>query len=250
MLRYALNDTGGTWISRRIVRSLLANRLELLVFGTNWTTWHLVVREQACKISHKMDSSLWQTTSKVDFQSPHKWLPTTWSWWNHSSALSIGFIQRLRFCWRPWGLKFNLSVVFYVHCSEVEHLSQSVGCVRNILQFHTVSQSLRSFLKMLAGLRMDAWSLGLGDWSFTDQWQQGSTKPYEPPGNWCSSVHTSKHQETGSSSEIQHQGTTCHKKSEGWSIKSSGSRAHKHTFSSGRVPAVHFLKIMKMWSKR
>ena len=41
--------TGGTGISWRIVRSLLASCLEMLLFGTNWTTWHLVVSEQACK---------------------------------------------------------------------------------------------------------------------------------------------------------------------------------------------------------
>ena len=32
----------------------------------NWTTWHLVVREHIGKISHEMDSGMWQTTSKVD----------------------------------------------------------------------------------------------------------------------------------------------------------------------------------------
>ena len=32
---------------------------QMLVLGTNWTTWHLVVREQNGKISHKMGSSMW-----------------------------------------------------------------------------------------------------------------------------------------------------------------------------------------------
>ena len=41
--------TGGTGISWRIVRSLFASCLEMLLFGTNWTTWHLVVSEQVCK---------------------------------------------------------------------------------------------------------------------------------------------------------------------------------------------------------
>ena len=32
--------------------------LHMLVFGTNWTTLHLVFREQIGKISHKMDSGM------------------------------------------------------------------------------------------------------------------------------------------------------------------------------------------------
>ena len=32
-------QTGGTWISWRVVKSMLTNCLEMLVFGTNWWTW-------------------------------------------------------------------------------------------------------------------------------------------------------------------------------------------------------------------
>ena len=35
--------------------------LEMRVFGTNWQTRHSTVSEQTCSISHKMDTSLWQT---------------------------------------------------------------------------------------------------------------------------------------------------------------------------------------------
>ena len=34
--------------------------IEMLVPVANWTTWHSVVGEQACEISHKMDSGMWQ----------------------------------------------------------------------------------------------------------------------------------------------------------------------------------------------
>ena len=40
--------------------------------------------------------------------SPRRWLPTILSWGTHGSALSIGFVPRLRFCWRLWGLKISL----------------------------------------------------------------------------------------------------------------------------------------------
>ena len=54
-----LVQSGRTWISPRIVRSFITNCFVMLVLGTNWTTWHLVVREQSVKISHKLDSRTW-----------------------------------------------------------------------------------------------------------------------------------------------------------------------------------------------
>ena len=83
----------------RIVGSLLANCLELLVYDTNWKTWHFMVGQQACK-SHKMDSGMWQTTGKVDFShSSHKRFPTILSCGKHGTALQNGSVPRLRF-WR------------------------------------------------------------------------------------------------------------------------------------------------------
>ena len=104
------SQTGGTGISWRIVRSLLANCLEMLVRGKNWTTWHLVVSEQARKmISHKMDSSMWQTISKADFlSSSHKWQSSMLSCGKRSTTLQTCVISRLRLCRRPWGLKVKL----------------------------------------------------------------------------------------------------------------------------------------------
>ena len=40
----------------RIVTSMLPNCSEMLILGTYWTTWHSMVSQQACEISHKMDS--------------------------------------------------------------------------------------------------------------------------------------------------------------------------------------------------
>ena len=40
--------------------------------------------------------------------SSHEWLPAILSCGKHGSALSIGFLPRLRFCWGPWGFEINL----------------------------------------------------------------------------------------------------------------------------------------------
>ena len=75
--------------------------LQKLVFGTNWTTWHLVVSQQACEINHKMDSGMWQTLGKTDIlHSSHKRFPTVLSCGKHGTALQTRFVSRLRFCWR------------------------------------------------------------------------------------------------------------------------------------------------------
>ena len=68
-----------------------------------------MVCQQTCKSSHKMDSGLRHTFGNIDFiHSSHKWLPTLFSCGQHSSTLSIGFISRLRLCWRPLGFNINL----------------------------------------------------------------------------------------------------------------------------------------------
>ena len=132
-------QTGGTGISWRVVRSLLTNCLAMLVLGTNWTTWYLYVCQQACKISHKMDSGMCLTISKADFlYSSHEWLSSILSCRKHGTALHTGFIPRLRLCWRP--------CCVYL---EVEFLSQSVGCARNKLRFRTVLLDLKFFLCIL-----------------------------------------------------------------------------------------------------
>ena len=67
----------GTWISGRIIASMLTNCLEMLVLCTNWWTWHSLVSKRTCTSCHKMDRSLWPTLSSSDFiHSSHKWLPT------------------------------------------------------------------------------------------------------------------------------------------------------------------------------
>ena len=92
-------QTGGTWISWRIARSMLANCLEMLAFGKNWTTWYSMVSQQACKISHKMDWGMWQTLSWADFlHSSHEWLSSILSCGKHGTALQTRLVSRFRLC--------------------------------------------------------------------------------------------------------------------------------------------------------
>ena len=50
----------------RIVKSLVTNCSELLVFGPNWKTWYFVVCEQTCSCYNKMNKILWQTFGAFD----------------------------------------------------------------------------------------------------------------------------------------------------------------------------------------
>ena len=66
----------------------------MLVLGPNWTTWHLVVSQQSCEISHKMHSGMWQMISKADFLfSSHEWLSSILSCGKHGTALQTGIVS-------------------------------------------------------------------------------------------------------------------------------------------------------------
>ena len=143
-----------TRISWRIVRSLLTNCLEMHVLDTNWTTSLLVVSQQACEISHRMDSGMWQTLGTADFvHSSHKRFPSVLSCGKHGTALQTGFVSRLRLCWRSWGLKVSLRRCL-VYFGKQNILFPQVGCARSKRQCLTVPQN-RNFFSLDAGLRMD-----------------------------------------------------------------------------------------------
>ena len=55
----------GTWLSWRIVKSMLTDRLEMLLCGTNWWTWDSAACKQTVYRSHKIHRSLWQTLTHV-----------------------------------------------------------------------------------------------------------------------------------------------------------------------------------------
>ena len=147
-------QAGRTRISWRIVRSLLTNCLEMLVLGTNWKTWHSMVSEQTCQISHQMDTSLWQTFGQINLiHSSHKWpltsivmLVTPLSiveWWVYSKTQIL--LETLRTHNQPQ----EESDVFL----EAEHLSPSVRCWKQTATSHSSTES--EITSLDAGLRMD-----------------------------------------------------------------------------------------------
>ena len=174
---WSSSQTGGTGVSWRVVISLLTNCLEMLVIGKNWTNWHPVVREQAYKISHKMDSGMWQTISKVDFLfSSHKWLSTVLSCGEHRTALQIWVIPRLRLCWRPWGLKINLRRCHMYFGKSIFCPSQLFVQETNI-GFARFYRSWNNFFRcwITYGWVTRSRSLGHCDWGFMNNRRQYST---------------------------------------------------------------------------
>ena len=156
-------QAGGTRTCWRIVRSLLANCLRKLVFGTNWTTWHLV-GQQVCEVSHKMDSGMWQTIRKTDFLHSS----TRLSCGKHDIVLQSGFVSRLRLCWRSWGLKVNFKRCLVYPwkqniCPSHLDVQQTNFC---LAQAHRVWDHVSGCWNSF-GWVICSRSLGHGDWSVT-----------------------------------------------------------------------------------
>ena len=136
----------------------------MFLFGTNWKTRYSLVSEQMCTINYKMDWSLWHTTISFDLLHPsHMWLQTIFVWetlpnhadWDCFKTPILREILRTQ----------NLRQVELCSFSEVMRLFQSVGCVRNKLQFRTVQQNQKSF----------PWTLDWG-WTKTRTWFMGSDR--------------------------------------------------------------------------
>ena len=78
-----------------VVRSMLSDCFFFflrVVFGTNWSTWHSLVRKQTCMSSHKMDKSLRQTLRSFDSLHPS---PTTLARVTNTSRL---FLRIMKLC--------------------------------------------------------------------------------------------------------------------------------------------------------
>ena len=174
---WSSSQAGRTRRSWRIVTSLLTHCRKMLVLGTNWTIWYLVVSQQACEISHKMDSGMWQTLGKADFlHSSHKRFPTVLSCGKHFTALQTGFASRLRLCWRSWGLKINLGAgVLCIfgsrHLSPLSYVFRKSNICPSELDVQetkllsrTAPQGLRSFLWMLDYVWMGYLLSNFGTW--------------------------------------------------------------------------------------
>ena len=81
-----------SWATLQSFKSLLGFKQEELesVGELSEVCSHIFLKcgQQVCKISHWMDSGMWQTIRKIDFlQSSHKRIPTIWSCGYHGIAL-------------------------------------------------------------------------------------------------------------------------------------------------------------------
>ena len=108
MHRWPSFQSGRIKICRRIVKILVSNCSEMLVFGTYWKIWYSMVSEHICTMDHKMDQSLWQTVISFDLShSSYMWLQTTLLCGKHCKTMQIGTVSRLRFCRRSWGFEIH-----------------------------------------------------------------------------------------------------------------------------------------------
>ena len=109
-----------------------------------------------------MDSGMWHMLGKIDFMhSPHKWLPTMLSCGWHGSALSTGFIPRLRLCWRPWGLEINLGgSPMYLRKSNIcPHQLDVQEANFSIPQFHRVRNHFFGYWIAHGIFALDLWDV-------------------------------------------------------------------------------------------
>ena len=236
---WSSTQAGWTGVSWRIVSSLLTTCPEMIVLDTNWTTWHLVVSEQGCKISLEMDSGMWQTISKSDFlHSSHERLSSILSCEDHGTARQTGFVPR--------------------HSDSVGDFEDSQSTSGGVLCFFWKSNFCPSLLDVqgtnfgFAHLYRiwshfsgcwttyvwvtSSWSLGHSDWSFTFNQRQNSSHTFWPPGNWGSSW-------------FQNQEPTCHKKQKVDQLSEVDHLPTNTHSSQGESQLYIFLKTMKLWSK-
>ena len=108
---------------------------------------------------------------------PHTWLPTTLSC---GSALSLGVVPRLRFCWRFGRLKLNLRRSLLYLWKPISWM-----CKKQTSISHSSTES--EIISLDAGLRMDGvpavdlWDVVIEVLSSTNNTKRSI---YSVPGNW------------------------------------------------------------------
>ena len=178
LLGWSPVQQGRTWISWKISKACSRIVLKCLYLARIGRKNLFMVCRKTCTSCRKMGSSLWQTLSSFDLlYSSHEWSQTILSCGQHGSALSTGFIPRLRLCWRQDS---------YVSL-EAEHLSTFIGCARNKRQYPTVLQNLKSCRWTLDCEWMDHLPSTSGTWWLTcSRTKSNAEWPIRlAPGNWC-----------------------------------------------------------------
>ena len=96
-------------IRGRIVKCVLSNCSEM-TFGTP------MVSQQTCTCDHKMDQSMWQTSSTFDLlHSFHEWVRTVLSCGKYCTTIQIRTVSRLGLFRRSWRFEidFRWNVVYF-----------------------------------------------------------------------------------------------------------------------------------------
>ena len=228
-------QTRWTWICWRIVRSMFTNCLNMLVFGTNWTTWHFnfMVSHQTCKSSHKIDSGMWQTTSKANFLgSSNESLSSNWHVGYTAQHCRLGLFQDSDFAGDLEGSKSTSGGVLCIFGSRT-FVPVSWMCKKQTSVSHISTESeiiaLDAELRMDGLFALDLWDIVIevlrtifkGDnqpiLSCSRKLEARSTQAYWQQGNWGSFW-------------FWNQEPNWQKKAEDWSNIWCGQRAHQHAF--------------------
>ena len=136
---------GGTGISRRIVRSLLTNCLELLLFGTNWTPDILWSVNNLARSVTKWTPACDRRLARLIFIPSSIVNIVMWETKLNNADKDYFKILILQDTLRIQSQLQEVSCVFL----ETEHLCQQVGCARNQLHCLTVPQNRKLFRWML-----------------------------------------------------------------------------------------------------
>ena len=185
-----------------------------------------------------MRSGMWQTFGKIDcVHSSHKWLPTILSCGQHSSALSTGFIPRLRHCSRLWWFEINLGR-FLVYLWKQNICHHKLDVQESNVSIPEFPQNLKLFRWMLDCEWMTTCSrpLGRGNWGVAFNKQHWKS-------NWTSS-RKPLWDRRPLEQQNQDQNTNWKEQQRCWSIVKCGLRTFKHSFFSRWVSVVH------LWRQR
>ena len=198
----------------------------------NCQTYAHKLSRNACTWHHLVDLTFYGQWTNVLDQSPggqelvtidevvwfHTFTHTSdyrhyWHLGKNGSALSIGFDQRLRFCWRFWGVKINLGWnLMYLWKSNIcTHQLDVLETNVSIPQFYGIGNHFVGCW-IATGRITCSWFMGCGDGSvtFVEQYQNTNQIQTQTKGK-----------------------PTC------WSIVACGLRHHKRKFFSRRVSVVH-----------
>ena len=222
-------QAGGSRIGWRIFRSLLTNCLDMLVLGTNFTTWHPVVSEHACEITQACDRRLARLISYIHHTNDSR---QYFHVGNTALHCRLGLFHDSDFAGDLEDSKSSsgggLVYVWKQNICPSQLDMQETNCC--LAQFHKIWNHF-------CGCWITyGWLLALDHWDIVIEVFRSTTNKVQPK-------HTSQ-QETGAVLDSKNQDSTRHKKTKGWAFEWSGLCTHQHTFFSRWISVVH------LWRQR